>query len=214
MSGPQYSGSEPYPGPGPGANLPPQPKPGAYPPPPGGGSPYGQPAAPYAQPAPQFGPPGPQSGAGAPADVGIRLGARIIDWLIVAIPMNIIYTVLFLAAPWFIALVLGFVLSFAAFAYFVYFETQQDGATIAKKLLKLRVIGAAGGTPTIDESAKRNLWMLVGVLAWLPIFFLPLFLGLAWLGLAISIAVTINSDPRKQGWHDKFAGGTSVVKTA
>ncbi|HEY9316077.1 RDD family protein [Williamsia sp.] len=214
MSGPHHPGSEPYPGPGPGAHLPPQPNPAPYQPPPPGGTPYGQPAASYAQQVPQYGPPGAQSGPGSPADVAIRFGARAIDWIIVAIPMNLVYTILFLAAPWFVALVLGFVLSFAAFAYFVYFETQQDGATIAKKLLKLKVVGARGGTPTIDESAKRNLWMLVGVLAWLPIFFLPFILGLAWIGLAVSIAVTINGDPRKQGWHDKFAGGTSVVKTA
>jgi len=142
------------------------------------------------------------------------LAARVIDWLIVAIPMNIIYTALFWVAPWFIALAVGFVLSFAAFAYFVYFETQQEGATVAKKLLKLKVVGAQGGIPIIEESAKRNSWMLVGVLAWLPVFFLPLFLGFIWIGLAVSIAVTINSDPRNQGWHDKFAGGTSVVRTA
>jgi uncharacterized RDD family membrane protein YckC len=132
---------------------------------------------------------------------------------VVGVPVYIINMVLFWTAPWFLALIVSFVLSFAAFVYFVYFETQQEGSTVGKKLLKLKVVGAQGGVPRVDESAKRNIWMLVGVLAWLPIFFLGFLLAIVWLGLAIAIAVTVNSDPRNQGWHDKFAGGTTVVKT-
>ncbi|MBJ7291865.1 MAG: RDD family protein, partial [Williamsia sp.] len=30
--------------------------------------------------------------------------------------------------------------------------------------------------------------------------------------LVIAIGVTINNDPNKQGLHDKFAGGTRVVR--
>ena len=41
--------------------------------------------------------------------------------------------------------------------------------------------------------------------------FLSLLLGLASLAVVIAIAVTINSDPLKRGWHDKFAN-TSVTK--
>ena len=36
-------------------------------------------------------------------------------------------------------------------------------------------------------------------------------LGLAQIVAVIAIAVTINSDPLKRGWHDKFAN-TSVTK--
>jgi uncharacterized RDD family membrane protein YckC len=180
-----------------GAYPPPQ---GNYPPPPSS-SPYGQ--QPYGQ----------QPATGGGADIGIRFVARIIDWIVVGVPVYIVNTVLFWTAPWFLALIVSFVLSFAAFVYFVYFETQQEGSTVGKKLLKLKVLGPQGGVPTMEESAKRNIWMLVGVLTWLPIFFLGFILAFAWIGLMIFIAITVNSDPRNQGWHDKFAGGTTVVKT-
>ncbi|WP_207841698.1 hypothetical protein [Williamsia soli] len=53
--------------------------------------------------------------------------------------------------------------------------------------------------------------MLLFVLTWFPI--LGIIAILAWIGLVIAIAVTINSDPRNRGLHDKFAGGTTVVRT-
>ena len=174
MSGPQYPGSEPYPGP----NPPPPQRPGAT------------------------------------ADVGIRLAARVIDWLIVAIPMNIIYTALFWVAPWFIALAWDSCCPSPRSPTSCTSRRSKKAPPLPRSCSSSKWLAPQGGIPTIDESAKRNSWMLVGVLAWLPVFFLPLFLGFIWIGLAVSIAVTINSDPRNQGWHDKFAGGTSVVRTA
>lgn len=211
MSGPQYPGPDPnYPGgnPTPGPDLgkgAPAGPPGSYPPPQGS-----YPPPPPAN-AGQYGQP-PATGAGTTAELGIRFGARVIDWLVVFIPVNAITFVLFWTAPWALALIVSFVLSFAGFAYFVFFETKQEGSTVGKKLLKLKVQGANGGLPTIDESVKRNSWMLLIVLTWLP--FVGIIAILAWIGLVIAIAVTISSDPSNQGLHDKFAGGTTVIKTA
>ncbi|MGW6620763.1 RDD family protein [Nocardia sp. NPDC055002] len=64
--------------------------------------------------------------------------------------------------------------------------------------------GAGGAAePDLVESAKRNAYML-NLIPWLG--------GLLWFIAAIGIAVTVSSSPSKQGWHDKFAGGTQVVK--
>lgn len=233
MSGPQYPGPDPSnpggtppQGPDLGKGGPAGPPPGAYPPPPQGSYPPPQGSYPpppqqggFPPPAPpvnagQYGQPDAVNGIGAPASLGVRFGARVIDSLVVGIPVYIINLVLFWTAPWILALLVSIVLAFAGFLYFVYFETQKAGTTVGKKLLKLKVVGAQGGVPTTDESAKRNSWMLLGVLSSLPIIFLGFIFGLIWLGLVIAIAVTINGDPRNQGWHDKFAGGTTVVRTA
>lgn len=222
MSGPQYPGPDPnYPGgsPAPGPDLgkggPAGPPPGAYPPPGQGSFPPPPPpvdAGQYGQPG-QYGQAGAIGGVGAPAGAGVRLVARIIDGLIVGIPVSIVNQILWIAAPWPLALVVSLILAFASFAYFVYFETKQNGVTLGKKFLNLQVLGAHGGVPTTDESARRNAWMLLGVLVAIPVFIFPLVLGLVYLGLVIAIGVTISNDPGKKGWHDKFAG-TSVIKTA
>lgn len=46
--------------------------------------------------------------------------------------------------------------------------------------------------------------MLLNLISWLG--------GLLGFIAAIGIAVTVSSSLSKQGWHDKFAGGTQVVK--
>lgn len=222
MSGPQYPGPDPdYPGgnPGQGPDLgkggPAGPPPGNYPPPQGN---YPPPQGSFPPPPPpvdagQYGQPGAISGVGTPAGAGVRLVARIIDGLIVGIPVSIVNSILWATAPWPLALVVSLILAFASFVYFVYFETQRSGVTLGKKLLNLKVLGAQGGTPTTEESAKRNAWMLLGVLVAIPVFIFPLVLGIVYLVLVIAIGVTISNNPAKQGWHDKIAG-TSVIKTA
>ena len=237
MSGPQYPGPDPnYPGnnpppnpdlgkggpagPPPGSYQQPgtPPSAGSYPPPQGSYPPPSQGSYP---PPPQFGDQSsygqPQAGAGfgQTAGAGIRLGARIIDAIIVGVVLAIVSTIVVLVVDIFIvSLIVSLILSLAGLAYFVFFETR-SGATLGKQLLKLKVQGASGGLPTQEESLKRNSWMLIGFLSSLLSFvpILPFLLSLASLGILIAIGVTINSDPNNQGIHDKFAGGTKVVKT-
>ncbi|WP_207841703.1 RDD family protein [Williamsia soli] len=220
MSGPQYPGpdpsdpgSNPLPGPNLGKNSPEGPPPGAYPPP---QSSYPSSPGSFPPPPPATSPYGQEAAvsAGGNAEIGIRFGARVIDAIIVYVPVHVVTFIFLLFTPLLLALAVAVLLAFAGYYYFIYFETQQGGATPGKKVLSLTVLGAQGGIPTVDESAKRNIFMLAGALTALPIIFVFLVFGLIWLGLVIAIVITVSSDPLNQGWHDKFAGGTKVVKPA
>ncbi|KAA8890768.1 RDD family protein [Nocardia colli] len=192
---------------------------------PQGGQPYGQQPQ-YGQQPPQYGqqpqygqapqygqqdqygqypqqPGGFNQYGGQPGDLGTRIGARVIDALILAIPYAILY-VLFSGSTG-ATIGLSVVWTLVELAYFVGMETTQ-GTTLGKKILGLKVL-APGGAAKIDPatSLKRNLWLAANVI--------PCIGGLVSLGLAIYIMVTISQDPNKQGWHDKFAGGTQVVKS-
>jgi uncharacterized RDD family membrane protein YckC len=94
--------------------------------------------------------------------------------------------------------------------YFAFMESNQ-GKTLGKMIMKLRVVGASGGNPTMEEAAKRNIWLGLPILGIIPI------LGglIAWVGqiaAVIMCAVGINNDPQRQHWFDKFAGNTQVLK--
>ncbi|MET8655159.1 MULTISPECIES: RDD family protein [Nocardia] len=169
-----------------------------------GQDPYGQPQQQYGQDPYQqqgYGPQGGGSGVGA--DIGVRIGARVIDHLIVAIPVVIIVSVLFGLGTGG-QIINGVLSTVALLAYFVGMETSQ-GTTLGKKILGLKVV-APGGAPklTPEVSLKRNLYVAAQII--------PCVGGLISLGLAIYIIITTSQDPNKQGWHDKFAGGTQVVK--
>lgn len=141
--------------------------------------------------------PGSPGGAGrTPGELLPRLGARLIDSLVLGI----------------VGVALGFALNFtlgwvvlqavSVFAYFVLLDAYY-GATLGKRLLGLAVTGPEGGHPTIHEAAIREAFTLLGAVPYLGAF-----LALAaW----IVIGVTINASPSKQGKHDDLAGGTQVV---
>lgn len=86
--------------------------------------------------------------------------------------------------------------SLAWFGYYVYFESS-TGATLGKKLLNIRVVAADGTPPSMEAAAKRNIWMLFGLV--------PIIGGIAGFIAVIVIAVTINSQPANRGKHDEFA---------
>jgi uncharacterized RDD family membrane protein YckC len=86
------------------------------------------------------------------------------------------------------------------------------GQSLGKMALKLHTRGPDGGNPTLEQAVRRNIWAGAAVLAIVPVVG-GLIGGLLELVAVIVIAVTINGDPvARQGWHDKFAGGTRVVK--
>jgi uncharacterized RDD family membrane protein YckC len=131
------------------------------------------------------------SGAG----LGIRIGARIIDHLLVAVVAVVLLAILgALQAAW--ASVLPALLGFG---YFVWLESTQ-GATLGKKLLSLRVVGPDQGLPSAEVSAKRNVWLLFGIIPWIG--------PLLWLVAVIVIIATISSSPDNRGYHDTFAGSS------
>jgi uncharacterized RDD family membrane protein YckC len=94
--------------------------------------------------------------------------------------------------------------------YFTLMESRK-GQTIGKMLLKLRTEGPDGSTPTTEQALKRNFWVALGILGVIPVIG-GVIGGLAELAIMILIAVTINSSPTREGWHDKLAGGTRVIK--
>ncbi len=71
--------------------------------------------------------------------------------------------------------------------------------------------GPTGQHPTPEESAKRNIYLAFGLAGVIP--FLGIIASLASLVAVILIAVGISQDTqRRQAWHDRFAGGTQVLK--
>lgn len=177
------------------------------------------------QPPPPPPPSGSPSSSQAAADVGVRAGARVIDAILLTIVGGIIAAVIFVPllladaaateTPGMLSALTGGGLSAASlisslvglainFAYYVGLDTT-IGGTLGKKILGLQIIGADGGNPTPAESFKRNAWLLLSVV--------PVLGSLLQLGAAIYILYTISNDPSNVGWHDRFAGGTRVVKT-
>ena len=171
----------------------------APPPPPAGQNPYGAESYPVSDQPP------PVAGA-QPGGLGGRFVARLIDGIIIGIIGWIIGRII--DEAW-LGQLIGAVLYLG---YYAYMESSR-GRTIGKQVMKLRVHGASGGTPTMDEAFRRNAWYLLSIVGSLPVLAISLVFGLASLAAIIAIAVTISSDPLKRGWHDKFAN-TSVTKEA
>lgn len=173
------------------------------PPPPGYGQPgYGQ--APY-------GPP--PSGVGQPGNLTDRFLARLIDGIIVGIVAAIINFVLgVISNSWFLTSLVSVLVTAALYlGYFAYLESTQ-GQTIGKQVMKLRVYGPDhASNPTVEQSIRRNIYMGFGIAGVIPIIG-TLIGGLAELAAIILVAANINSDPNRQHWFDKFAGGTQVIK--
>lgn len=153
-----------------------------------------------------------------PAGLGPRAAARLVDGVVVGVPTVYAYVTLgksmgvpgqFLGAV---------VLGVAFFLYHVVMEAQ-GGQTLGKKLLKIQVVAPHAPTaartylpPTAAEAARRNWFCLLLVPAALPAWIIALIASFAYLGTVASIAVSIASDPVRQGTHDGVAGGIAVVK--
>lgn len=158
----------------------------------------------------------PPAGVGAPTDLGTRVIARIID----AVLLSAVFFILLV--PFVIGAIFAEVSGFGMFggfsggsffsglifaaltvAYFAFMESNQ-GQTVGKMVMGIKVVGPGGGNPTMEEAVKRNAWLALSVV--------PVLGGLAQLAVMIYILVTISNSVTNQGWHDEFAGGTQVVK--
>jgi uncharacterized RDD family membrane protein YckC len=199
--------------------------------PPPGQHPAGPPAA--AQPPPPAAAPshhappapaGPQpaTGVGQPADLVTRFLAKLIDSVLLGVTYGLLVTFLLLGLVFgalvggssggFIASAISTLVSTALFiGYFAYMESSQ-GQTVGKMLMKIEVRGPDGQYPTLEQALKRNAYLAIGLVGIIPILG-TLLAPLLSLGATIAIAVTINSNTAtRQGWHDLFADGTSVIK--
>jgi uncharacterized RDD family membrane protein YckC len=109
-------------------------------------------------------------------------------------------------------LFLSVVTTLISLGYYAFFESTQ-GATFGKQLMKLKVVGPDGASnPTMEQAIRRNIFLAFGLASIVPVVG-ALLGGLAQLAAVIMIAVGINNDTvNRQAWHDKFAGGTKVLK--
>jgi uncharacterized RDD family membrane protein YckC len=200
--------------PGPGATPPPPPPGGTMPPPPPPPPPpaYGD----YVQPPPMQ--TGPQ-----PGGLGARFVARLVDGILVAIVQGLVVSLLIVRTvmdsgtgfygtdDYAASAVYGVLSALIYVGYFAYMESSR-GQTIGKMVMNLHTQGPDGGLPTMEQAVRRNLWGGASVLSIVPVIGGSIG-GLLELVAVIVIAVTINGDPvSRQGWHDRFAGGTRVVR--
>jgi uncharacterized RDD family membrane protein YckC len=128
----------------------------------------------------------------------IRVGAAIIDSVLVLIIIVPILSVIYGSAYWDSdELAHGFwdvVLSYIAPAVAVIAFWVCKSATPGKMALRLTIVDArTGAQPTLGQFIGRYLGYFVSTI--------PLLLGLIWVGI----------DKRKQGWHDKLAS-TVVIR--
>jgi uncharacterized RDD family membrane protein YckC len=158
-----------------------------------------------------------------PAELLDRFLARLIDMVILFV-VNLIISIAIIAGALGLngANSFGVGGSFAASAvtavitalinlgYFAWMESSQ-GKTVGKMVMKLHVESETGGKPTLEQAAKRNIWVAAPILGIVPILG-GLVGSVLELVAIIMIAVGINSDTvRRQPWTDKFAN-TQVIK--
>jgi uncharacterized RDD family membrane protein YckC len=98
------------------------------------------------------------------------------------------------------------------------------GATPGMKVLRLRVLAPSGqGNPSVPEAALRSLWIQLaafcamisvdpGIYAVVQNGNLPVLAALLTVVIWLAIGIAISKSPTRQGIHDQFAGGTSVVR--
>ena len=146
-------------------------------------------------------PTGPPTGVPAStASLGARFGARLLDGVIVGLPLTLLFMAVGLGGMGTFGMdgwITSAIFSLLWFGYYVYFESS-TGATLGKKLLNLRVVAADGTAPSTEAAAKRNVWLLFGLV--------PILGDLAQIVAVIVIAVTISSNEYNRGKHDEFAG--------
>ncbi|GGX27901.1 RDD family protein [Streptomyces chryseus] len=185
---------------------------------PGGGSPYGDPygGGPYGSPPPPYsgGAADPLAGMPPLAPTGKRIAARLVDILIVGVPLGLIGWLLgmfdsYNSDDWDEvstmsdgkSLIWQLVTMVVYIGYDTYF-TAKDGRTVGKRLMNLRVAMLNSGM--IPET---NASLLRAVVLWVPALICCFCLW--WI---INLVMILVDKPYKQGLHDK-AAKTVVVST-
>jgi uncharacterized RDD family membrane protein YckC len=190
--------------------------PRSYPPPPQGGYQPGWTPPPSQQP----------GGVGYPADLLSRFLARLIDYVLLFVVNIFLVSALIsgllmggnvqplsvgVAQNYGVNAVSSLLTAAIYLGYFTLME-HNTGRTLGKRIMKLETRGPGGGRPTLQEAVKRNLFTALPALSIIP-FVGGYLSSISWLVAVVLIATTISSNPAtRQGWHDRFAGGTSVVK--
>ena len=113
-------------------------------------------------------------------------------------------------APWAANALSSLITAAISLAYFTLMENKR-GQTLGKMVMKLETRGPDGRRPSMEQALKRNAFVALPIIGVVP--FVGGIAGLLELAAIITIAVTINNDRvHRHGWHDDFAGGTTVVR--
>ncbi len=134
--------------------------------------------------------------SGGLADGGQRFGARLLDSMVLAVPMFFFLALIgatqsaALAGLWLISLVL------CPAVYFIS-AWAGNGRTIGYRAMGIRLVRTDGGQPTLGAAIARYVTLFACMF-----FFFPGILGAMWMLW----------DERRQGWHDKVAD-TLVVRS-
>jgi uncharacterized RDD family membrane protein YckC len=171
---------------------------------------------------------GPTTGI-AYADLGIRIGAYIIDLVIlviVGIIVNLFLAAILIGALFatggggavIVGLVILVVNVLLAGAYFVYTWTTMKASPGQRMLGLMTVSEADGSALSQNQAIMRYLVMFapgyIGSLASNVVGgFIGLLLSLVGLGWTIYLIYTTANDPKRQGFHDKYVKSV-VVKPA
>ena len=142
------------------------------------------------------------------ASPGARLGARILDAIVVVVVMGAVFALGVVSASVAddgAALTGFYVSALVAAAIGLLYEVVQIalwGQTIGKRAVNVKVVNAVhGGLPGWGKSIGR--WAIPGLLNLIPL--------IGWL-LSLVCYLSLLWDRVRQGWHDR-AAGTLVIKT-
>lgn len=144
------------------------------------------------------------------ASPGARLGARILDAIVIVVAMLVLFTLGIAGAGMAggsndgVAVGGLFLSTLAALAVGLLYEVVQIalwGQTLGKRMTSVKVVHAVhGGLPGWGKAVGR--WAIPGLLGLIPL--------IGWL-LALICYLSLLWDRVRQGWHDK-AAGTLVIK--
>jgi uncharacterized RDD family membrane protein YckC len=159
------------------------------------------------------------------AGAGIRLGAFIIDGLVITAVIAVLFVVpaavgvpesvfAYLDRPGLgPGAVMYVVTSAVMFAWYGGWQAGVGG-TPGMLLLKLRVRGPTGeGNPSLVAAVIRNAPVILGSFGVLTgNEAVDGLLLLVTIGVCVAIGITISNSATRQGFHDRLAGGTYVVR--
>lgn len=135
------------------------------------------------------------------ASIGLRCAAFLLDYILmmitpaVAISIALLFKRVLPDVAW-IILYVGYAATFGLIMLNWVYLVRQDGQTLGKRILGIRIVRRDGRLPDYKATLLRH---LVGY----PLGILSLGLGFCWMLW----------DVRQQGWHDKLAE-TVVVRQA
>ena len=146
----------------------------------------------------------------APAAIGARVVATLIDFVILWIILSIIGGILsdITIAGGFIRTIIA---ALVAFGYFVYSWTAWR-ATPGQRVLGLRTVNEAdGAAPTRNEAIVRFAFLfgpivVYSVISASQLGILSFLVALLMIGYYVYLIYSAATDPRKQGFHDKQSG--------